>query len=158
MKKWFADITLNTIFRMVVGKRFAIAFEGSGGEQYWEAMMGFFDLFRAFVPSDSFPFLRWLDLGGYEKAMKNTAAVLDEVLDKWLMEHRQRRNFAQVEMAEEQDFMDVMLATVKNEQLFGYDADTVIKATCLVFINFKTNFPPKKVLIYKLKFIKSKEY
>lgn len=28
MKKWFGDITLNTIFRMVVGKRFSTAFDG----------------------------------------------------------------------------------------------------------------------------------
>ncbi|XP_022150894.1 cytochrome P450 CYP82D47-like [Momordica charantia] len=133
MTTWFGDITLNTIFRIVVGKRFSTAFEGSGGEQYHKALSDFFDLFGAFIPSDSFPFLSWLDLGGYEKAMRNTAKVLDEVLDKWLKEHRERNSFDGVEM-EEHDFMDVMLSTVKDDELSGYDVDTVAKATCLALI------------------------
>ncbi|XP_022137230.1 cytochrome P450 CYP82D47-like [Momordica charantia] len=134
MNAWFRDLTLNTIFKMVIGKRFSTAFEGSGGAQYREAVRSLIELFGVFVPSDSFPFLRWLDLGGYEKAMKKAGKVLDEVFDKWIEEHRKKKNSGEMEM-KEQDFMDVMLSTVEDDgQLFGYDVETVTKATCLTMI------------------------
>ncbi|XP_038897312.1 cytochrome P450 CYP82D47-like [Benincasa hispida] len=133
METWFGDITLNTIFRMVVGKRFSTAFEGSGGEEYQNALKGFFNLFTAFVPSDLFPFLRWFDFGGYKKTMKKTAKVMDEMHDKWLREHREKRNFDGVG-SEEQDLMHIMLSITKDEDFSGYDVDTVIKSTCLAMI------------------------
>ncbi|XP_038896981.1 cytochrome P450 CYP82D47-like [Benincasa hispida] len=132
MKTWFGDIILNTIFRIVVGKRFSTAVDGTDNdnEEYRKALRDFFEWFGVFVPSDSFPFLKWLDLGGHEKAMKKTAKILDNVFDKWLKEHQQKTNF------EEHDFMDAMLAVFKEggEQLSSYDADTIIKASCLALI------------------------
>ncbi|KGN59915.1 cytochrome P450 CYP82D47 [Cucumis sativus] len=133
MNTWFGDITLNTIFRMVVGKRFSMAMDGSanGNDVYRMALRDFFEWFGVFVPSDSFPFLKWFDLGGHEKAMKKTAKILDEVFDKWLQEHRLRRKFEE----SENDFMDVLLSNVKDaEQFSNYDADTVIKSSCLALI------------------------
>lgn len=132
MNTWFGDITLNTIFRIVIGKRFSTEVDGSGNdnEEYRKALRDFFEWFGVFVPSDSFPFLKWLDLGGHEKAMKKTAKILDQVFDKWLQEHRQRKNF------EEHDFMDVMLSNVEDggEQLSSCDADTIVKSSCLALI------------------------
>ncbi|XP_022940482.1 cytochrome P450 CYP82D47-like isoform X3 [Cucurbita moschata] len=140
METWFGEMALNTIFRMVVGKRFTTAFEGSGGAEYRHALEDFFNLFTAFVPSDLFAFLKWFDFGGHKKAMKKTAKVLDKMLDKWLAEHRERRNSGEV-TPEEQDFMHVMLSFIDNEEFPGYDADTVIKSTCLAMIlgGFHTN-------------------
>ncbi|XP_022138580.1 cytochrome P450 CYP82D47-like [Momordica charantia] len=134
MKKWFGDLTLDTIFRIVVGKRFSAAFNGSGSEECKKALRDFFELFGIFIPSDSFPFLSWLDLGGHEKAMKHTAKLLDHAFDKFLKDHNQTTNFAASEEAD-QDFMEVMISAVKNEgESFSYDANTVIKATCLNMI------------------------
>ncbi|XP_038898814.1 cytochrome P450 CYP82D47-like [Benincasa hispida] len=133
METWFGDITLNSIFRMVVGKRFSTAFEESGGEKYHNAMKDFFNLFTVLVPSDLFPFLRWFDFGGYKKTMKETAKVMDEMLHKWLQEHREKRNSDGVGM-EEQDFMHVMLSITEEEDFSGYDIDNVIKSTCLAVI------------------------
>lgn len=135
MKTWFGELTLNTIFRMVIGETFSRAFEGGDGEKYRKAMRDFFDLFGVFVPGDSFPFLRWLDLGGHEKTMKKTAKVLDEMLNKWLKEHRQKGNSIEIDM-KEYDFMDVMLSLVKHHsKLSSYDNDDrITKATCLVCI------------------------
>ncbi|XP_022976386.1 cytochrome P450 CYP82D47-like isoform X1 [Cucurbita maxima] len=134
MRTWFGDVSLNTIFRMVVGNRFSAVFEGSGAEQYREALRAFFELFGAFVPSDSFSCLSWLDLGGHKKAMNKTAKVLDEMLSKWIKEHREKKkNWGEggVE-TEEQDFMDAMLSAVDDDGgLCGFDADTITKATCL---------------------------
>lgn len=138
MEAWFEDITLNTIFRMVVGKRFSTAFEGSGGEEYHNALKDFFTLFTAFVPSDLFPFLRWFDFGGYKRAMKKTAKVMDEMHDKWLREHRERRNYGGVGK-EEQDLMHIMLSITKDEDFSGYDVDTIIKSTCVVYLSNPTS-------------------
>lgn len=92
-------------------------------------------MFGIFIPSDSFPFLKWLDLGGFEKAMKKTAKVLDEMIHEWLTQHKLRRSCGEIEK-EEQDFMDVMLSIFKDgdEELSGRDGDSVIKATCLSMI------------------------
>lgn len=51
--KWFGELTLNTIFWVVVGKRFSTGFEGSNdggceGEQFLEAVLDFLELFGAF--------------------------------------------------------------------------------------------------------------
>ncbi|XP_038899514.1 cytochrome P450 CYP82D47-like [Benincasa hispida] len=136
MKTLFEELSLNTIFRMVIGEGFTRAFEGGDGERYKKAMRDFFDLFGVFVPGDSFPFLRWLDLGGHVRAMKKTAKIMDEMLNKWLKEHREKGNFIDLARAKEFDFMDVMLSLVKDDaELSRYDDDDrVTKATCLGMI------------------------
>ncbi|KAB1221239.1 Cytochrome P450 CYP82D47 [Morella rubra] len=89
------------------------------------------DLSGAFVVSDALPYLRWLDLGGYERAMKKTANELDQVLEGWLQEHKQRNISGEVKG--HSDFMDVMLSNVTvDDKTSSYDADTITKATCLV--------------------------
>ena len=130
MKAWFEDITLNIMFKIIFGKRFTDDLKGD--QDHRKTFRNLMELFGVFVPSDSLPFLSWLDLGGYEKAMKTTSKVLDEVFDKWLEEHRQRKIENNDNGAE--DFMDVMLSIIKDddEQLSGYVGDSVIKANCLV--------------------------
>ena len=81
--------------------------------------------------SDALHYLRWLDVGGYEKAMKKTARKLDQMVGEWLEVHKQRNLCGG--MKEHQEFMDVLLSIVTDEDdIFSYDADTIVKATCLV--------------------------
>jgi hypothetical protein len=140
MERWFGYTTLNVVFRMVIGKRFGGAMtkdEKDGNDQCRKALREFFDLTGAFVVSDALPYLRWLDVGGYEKAMKKTAKELDHMAQGWLQEHKQRKISGGIK--EHQDFLDVMLSIVTDEdEISSYDADTIIKATCLVrlFIYF----------------------
>ena len=131
MKKRLADVTLNTMFKMVIGKKFSST--EYGNEKFQKVLIEFFGLFGIFILSDSFPFLSWLDLGGHKKVMKKTAKIIDEVFDKFLKEHRERiNNFGELPVAEK-DFMDVMISTVEDDgQHFNCHVDTVIKATCLV--------------------------
>ncbi|KAJ7950312.1 Cytochrome P450 [Quillaja saponaria] len=71
----------------------------------------------------------------FGKAMKKTARELDQVLDVWLEEHKQRRN--NVKGHEHNDYMDVLLSLLDDAeglQSSTYDADTIIKSTCLVLI------------------------
>ncbi|KAK4797281.1 hypothetical protein SAY86_029607 [Trapa natans] len=140
MKRWFGDITMNVVFRMIAGRRFTDEVEGDA-EKGKQALKVFLDHIGMFVVSDGLPFLRWLDLGGYERAMKRTAVEADRVVQRWLEEHKRRRRKINIEDAqgatsyEQQDFMDVMLSILKDDQgIESYDADTVIKTSCLNLI------------------------
>ncbi|KAK4274742.1 hypothetical protein QN277_017925 [Acacia crassicarpa] len=124
MKNWFGDIILNVVFRMVIGKRFA---ETQGKDTTQKALRDLFDLSGSFVISDALPYLRWLDLGGQERAMRKTAKDLDQFIQFWVDEHRRKPGHG--------DFMDVLVSSVdEGEIIDGHDADTTIKATSLALI------------------------
>jgi hypothetical protein len=125
MKKWFGDIAINVMLRTVVGKRF----DGDEEEnqRIRKALRDLFYLSGSFGISDAMPFLRWLDLDGREKEMKRTAKDLDDFATVWLDQHR-RSNVP----GTQRDFMDVLLSKVDDQGVEGRDADTTIKATCLV--------------------------
>ncbi|KAG2666509.1 hypothetical protein I3760_15G064900 [Carya illinoinensis] len=138
MNRWFDKITLNTLFWMVVGKRFPWATtedEDEGDDlRYQKALKDFFMLAGKFGVSDAFPYLRWLDLGGDKRAMKKIARELDHVLKGLLDEHKQRNLLSEVKNGH-QDFMDVMLSIVPEiAEISNFDADTITKATCLNLI------------------------
>ncbi|KAG7943810.1 hypothetical protein I3843_15G063600 [Carya illinoinensis] len=137
MKRWFGYVTQNVVFMMVIKKRFswsATKDENKGNDQCRKVMRDLFVLSGTFVVSDVLPYLRWLDLGGYEKAMKKTAKKLDHELEGWLEEHKQRRISGEVKK-EHQDFMDVMLSIViDSEEISSYEADAITKATCQTLI------------------------
>ncbi|KAH6785539.1 hypothetical protein C2S51_037994 [Perilla frutescens var. frutescens] len=128
MKQWLGDLNLNVVLRMVVGKRCF----GSGGGDSLEArrcrrvMRDFFYLAGVFVVGDALPYLRWLDMGGYEKKMKETSKELDLLVGQWLEEHREREL-----LDKQEDFMDVMLSVIRGTKLQNqYDPDIIIKSTC----------------------------
>ncbi|KAE8713423.1 cytochrome P450 82A3-like [Hibiscus syriacus] len=106
MKKRFSDLTLNVILRTVTGKGYSgfAKEEQQVVSRYRKALRDFFYLSGIFVIGDAVPFLRKLDLGGYESWMKKTAAELDDVVGGWLNEHR--KNGVWDESEQERDFMD----------------------------------------------------
>ncbi|KAK4274735.1 hypothetical protein QN277_017918 [Acacia crassicarpa] len=134
MKNWFGEITSNVVFRMVVGKRFA---ETQGKDATQKTLRDWSDLIFSFVISDALPYLRWLDLGGQERAMRKTAKDLDQFIQFWLDEHRHSRDDAGSGEAKPKhsDFMDVLVSSVDEaEMIDGHDADSMIKATSLALI------------------------
>ena len=94
-------------------------------------MREFFRLSGLFLVGDAIPYLRWLDLGGHEKAMRETLKELQCLSEEWLAEHRRRRDSGELNHGEK-DFMDVMMSIFESSDFAGYDADTVNKATSLV--------------------------
>ncbi|KAK6150743.1 hypothetical protein DH2020_015675 [Rehmannia glutinosa] len=139
MKKWFGDLNLNVVLRVVAGKRFNYGGGGDAEEtkRCREVFRDFFHFAGMFVAADAMPYLVWLDLGGHEKKMKENAKEMDEIVGGWLAEHR---NKGYSDEDKPQDFMDVMLSVVQGADLHDrYDADTIIKATCETLISGGTD-------------------
>ncbi|XP_038714851.1 cytochrome P450 CYP82D47-like [Tripterygium wilfordii] len=135
LKKWSGDITANVMFRVIVGKR-SVSEEGQEDVRWKQVLRDFIGLLGKFVVADALPFLRWLDLGGDEAAMKKTAKELDGYVEEWLEEHKKKRLSSGNQIVEE-DFMDVMLSILDGsqpEELTVYSADTVNKAISLGLI------------------------
>ncbi|KDP38431.1 hypothetical protein JCGZ_04356 [Jatropha curcas] len=112
MIKWFWDVSLNGILKMVVGKRYVEYIkkdEDINESGHWRyALRGFFQL-------------------------SGTTKVLDNVMTGWLEEHKKKRASGMANS--EEDFMDVMLSLLDDsKQISNRDADTVNKATCLALI------------------------
>ncbi|KAH7836171.1 hypothetical protein Vadar_033352 [Vaccinium darrowii] len=125
MKRWFEDITLKITLQTIAGNG------KPDVKGYGEAFKDFFKLIAGFTIGDAIPFLRWLDLGGYEKEAKRTGKKIDEMFQGWLNEHKRRKNSGESAKAEK-DFMDVMLEILDGgtKEELNFDADTIIKATC----------------------------
>ncbi|KAI3684785.1 hypothetical protein L6452_34011 [Arctium lappa] len=132
MKAWFGELSMNIVLRMVAGKRYTATVDDEDEEEMnrrREVMREWFLYLGRFVVADALPFLGWLDLGGHEKTMKRVATELDSMVGKWLDEHRQKRASDKTS-----DFMDVIMSVVGGDAFAEYDADSVIKATCMTLI------------------------
>ena len=67
--------------------------------------------------------------------MKRTARELDFVLGSWVDEHRRTRLNRSIN-EEEKDFIQVMLSIMDDSNISADEADTTVKATCLVSISY----------------------
>ncbi|KAI7747505.1 hypothetical protein M8C21_016707, partial [Ambrosia artemisiifolia] len=131
MKKWFGELNMNTMLKLVAGKRYTGGVEGEDEEEMMSCravIREWFQYLGLFVVADALPFIGWMDLGGHQKAMERVARDLDLMFGKWLEEHRRKRSSSSV--VEVNDFMDVMIQLVEDDEIAGYNADTIIKATC----------------------------
>ncbi|GKV27761.1 hypothetical protein SLEP1_g36897 [Rubroshorea leprosula] len=125
MKKWFAHLTINVILKIIAGKQVS-----NSSDRWMELLKEFFEYSGKFLISDAFPFLRWLDIGGEEKAAKKIAKELDQVVMEWLEEHKSKK--ISCGEKKDEDFMDVMLSILND--VGDHDADTINKATSLGLI------------------------
>ncbi|KAL5984796.1 hypothetical protein ACLOJK_038632 [Asimina triloba] len=132
MRDRFGDITFNVIAMMVVGKR---CFTGGGNDSsemndFLHAVHEGLVVTGAFVPSDAFPWLKWLDIKGYIKKMRKLSRVSDSLLSKWLVERRAGKQRGGGGGSDNhRDFMDVLISNVGGSEIKEFDPDTVIKAT-----------------------------
>ncbi|KAG5606469.1 hypothetical protein H5410_027961 [Solanum commersonii] len=133
MKEWFGNLIMNTMVKMLFGVQYTDK-EDEERSKAQKAIRRFLELFGVFVVADFLPYLRWLDIGGHEKAMKETAKEMDFIIEDWLAEHKRKRKLRGNKCGDEDDFMDVMLSICEDKDLHGFDADTIIKATCVVML------------------------
>ncbi|XP_047315585.1 cytochrome P450 CYP82D47-like [Impatiens glandulifera] len=134
MRRWISDLTTNVIFMMIFGKRYSG--DDLDKEESRKCQMifkKFTYLFGANVTGDMISWLRWLDIGSYEKSMKETSKEYDNLLRQWLKEHHDRQMDSKAQgKGFEQDFMDLLISMLKDADIDDYDADTINKATCSI--------------------------
>ncbi|XP_042486214.1 cytochrome P450 CYP82H23-like [Macadamia integrifolia] len=134
MNKWFRSLTFNIITKLISGKRYFGTVDAAGaddeGRRFERGLEELARLTVIFVVSDALPYLEWMDLQGHLRAMKCVAKEMDCLIGNWLEDHKKKKVAGG---DHEQDFIDVMLSTFPVDKLiYGYDRDTVIKATVLV--------------------------
>ncbi|KAJ0504784.1 putative cytochrome P450 superfamily [Helianthus annuus] len=98
------------VVRMLFGDHFSSGQQNR--DEFLKAIRRFVDLFGAFVPSDAIPWLRWLDLGGYEKNMKKTALEIDIVVNGWLEDHKKKMSSTSTMQEEESRHQAVFMAAL----------------------------------------------
>ncbi|KAJ9567965.1 hypothetical protein OSB04_003931 [Centaurea solstitialis] len=132
MEQWFGKLILNVVVRSVSGKRFSA--DDDEGVRFQAVARRYFKLLGAFLVSDFIPFLKGLDVGGYEKAMKETAREMDEFFEEWL---RERVCDGRKDEGNPQVFMDVLISILKDaseKDFHGFNHDTIIKASSLALL------------------------
>nr|GMD43527.1 cytochrome P450 CYP82D47-like [Ipomoea batatas] len=132
MKQWFGNLVMNMSVSMLFGED-----EVAEESKLRRAIRRLFELFGEPVVGDFIPWLRWLDIGGHEKAMRQTAMEMNSFAERWMEEHKRKRKDNKCK--EEEDFMDTMLSlfeTASTHQSLpaGHDTDQVIKSTCLAML------------------------
>ncbi|PIA55540.1 hypothetical protein AQUCO_00700087v1 [Aquilegia coerulea] len=138
MNKWFEELALNVVTRMISGKsNMASKARRDGNEDdnkakhFKKVVVDATVLTAKLVVSDFFPSLEWVDyLLGDESAIKATAKELDAILATWVEEHIQKRLSPGLE-DQEQDFIDLTLSMINETQHQGVDVQTFIKSMCV---------------------------
>ncbi|KAL4587283.1 hypothetical protein LXL04_000151 [Taraxacum kok-saghyz] len=123
MSQWFGNLVVNIMGRIITGKRF----RDDEGVRFQNVVKMFFELMGAFVVSDFIPYLKWLDVGGYRKAMKKTAIDLDNIFEGWLKEHKKECK------SDEGSIINTLISVLQcasEDEFPGFDHDTIIKSTC----------------------------
>ncbi|GJQ91243.1 cytochrome P450 CYP82D47-like protein [Tanacetum coccineum] len=135
IKKLFENFQLNSITRMISGKRFSPGDEESA--RVLAVARKFIELLGTIVVSDFLPYVKCLDLGGHQKEMKKTAKEIDNIFEGWLEEHRKQRESGEHQCEGKHDFMNVFISILEGatrEEFTGFDHNTMIKATSLVLL------------------------
>ncbi|KAL9244172.1 hypothetical protein vseg_017976 [Gypsophila vaccaria] len=134
MKQLFEDFSLEIMLRIIFGKTSTTANNNNELARLRHSIREFFKYIGTFIIGDALPFLRWLDFGGEEKAMRRVFREIDEIIESWLDEHKKNRY--DEKSTKDEDFMDVMLSILDHDATkdCNYDADTINKATCLMMI------------------------
>lgn len=133
MKEWFGNLALNMIVHILFGKRYS--YDDKESAKAFNIMKEFMEIFGIFMISDSLPFLRRFDFGGQINYMKKLAKEIDDLLQFWLEEHKNKKKLDHGLKVQEQDFMDLMISALETaivDDPSGPDADTINLATCLV--------------------------
>ncbi|CAH9073592.1 unnamed protein product [Cuscuta europaea] len=146
MSEWFGHLTLNLIVKLISGRRYKYnpnkaAAAGDAAEEEARCMTKVFKeimrLVGELAPGDSFfptGLVRWLDFGGQIASMKRVSKAMDDILQNWIEDHKQRRRSDAGGEEDDRDFIDVMLSVIDQKFESGghsYSRETIIKAASL---------------------------
>ncbi|XP_038897329.1 cytochrome P450 82A3-like [Benincasa hispida] len=141
MRRWFRDVALNTVLKIIMGKR-CVGPNGCDEDAAKELQKTITESFRIMdggLLSDFFPLFGWLGLDRDVKKIEKIAKRSDRVLQRWLEEHRRKRSGCgslSLDTKENGDFMDSLITLHDRNKLpTCFDGDTIIKATILSMIS-----------------------
>ncbi|KAH9312145.1 hypothetical protein KI387_027180, partial [Taxus chinensis] len=126
MNKFFFQLSFNLLMAMIIGDQY---FEDKSGISYSELKHTIEEsvvLHGAICIGDYIPWLKWFDLQGYEKAMKNAQRKLDTYLQRIVEKHRENQSKKE---QDEMDFIDVLISEEEDEAIS--DKDAFVKATAM---------------------------
>ncbi|XP_038693722.1 xanthotoxin 5-hydroxylase CYP82C4-like [Tripterygium wilfordii] len=138
MKRWFEDINMSVIFRMLAGKSYCsgdlLEEEKEKNKRFVEALHRFVELATNSLVVDLLPYLGWWYSREISRDLKRMAEDLDQVLQGWVEEHKHKRLLG--EGKGKKDFIYAILSILDEDKelLNDYDLDTFIKSTCLALI------------------------
>nr|GMD76919.1 cytochrome P450 CYP82D47-like [Ipomoea batatas] len=125
MKEMFGELLMDVTMQTLFGQQY----EEEGSRTVVRTASRLFNLLGVPVVGDYLPWLRWVDIGGHEKTLKETAKKMDSIVEGWLQEHKRKRN---TKSKEEEDFMDGLLNSFHGDDIpKDFDADTIVKSTCM---------------------------
>ncbi|XVF32144.1 hypothetical protein REPUB_Repub17cG0056700 [Reevesia pubescens] len=130
----FEALALNTIIRLIAGKRYFSDADGVNDEEaahISKVIKDFMYVSGLLAPSEVIPFLRWMDyiFMGQVKSMKRVAKEIDSIVGRWVEEHKLKRHKSEPD--DTKDFIDLLLSAIEEDSMFGYTRETIIKATVM---------------------------
>ncbi|GLJ52530.1 hypothetical protein SUGI_1117920 [Cryptomeria japonica] len=131
MRSVLSQLTFNILMAMIVDERYFGEQSGISVELVTRLIKETSVLKGVICIGDYIPWLKWLDLQGYEKAMKKVQGKLDLFMQRILDKHRNGLNEERVM----EDFIDVLISQAEENSEAIPDKDAFIKATALVMLN-----------------------
>ncbi|XP_057833908.2 cytochrome P450 703A2-like [Cryptomeria japonica] len=129
MRTVLSQLTMNIPMSMIMGDRY---FGEEGGESLADVahlIEDSFLLHGAISIGDYVPWLKWLDLQGYERAMKKVQRKFDQLMQRIVEKHRENPP----KEKEEMDFIDLLILQAEENVEEIPDKDGFVKAIAMVF-------------------------
>ncbi|XP_059073269.1 cytochrome P450 CYP82D47-like [Cryptomeria japonica] len=127
MRSVLSQMTLNVLMSMIMGDRYFGEQEGVSYAEIAHLVEESFMLHGIVNTGDYIPWLKWLDLQGYERAMKKVQGKINPYMQKIVEKHQENPP----EEKEEMDFIDVLILQAEENSEAIPDKDTFIKATAM---------------------------
>ncbi|GLJ14492.1 hypothetical protein SUGI_0234330 [Cryptomeria japonica] len=127
MRTVLSQMTLNVLMSMIMGDRYFGEEEGLSYAEIAYLVEESLVLHGIVNTGDYIPWLKWLDLQGYERAMKKVQGKINPYMQKIVEKHRENAP----EEKEDMDFIDVLILQAEENSEAIPDKDTFIKATAL---------------------------
>ncbi|GLJ52463.1 hypothetical protein SUGI_1115920 [Cryptomeria japonica] len=126
MKRFFSTLNFKTLMSMIINEKYFGEESGVSEEIISKAIEESFVYHGCVNIGDYIPWLKWLDLQGYAKAMIKVQAEIDLFMQRILEKHREK---VSKEGGEMEDFVDVLIQQADENAEAIPDKDEFIKAT-----------------------------
>ncbi|XP_057833862.1 cytochrome P450 81Q32-like [Cryptomeria japonica] len=131
MRTVLSQMTLNILMSIIMGDQYFGEEVGMSFAEIAHLIEESFVLHGAVNIGDYIPWLKWLDLQGYERAMKKVQGKLNPYMQRIVEKHRENPPTEKEDM----DFIDVLILQAEENSDAIPDKDTFIKAIAVnIFI------------------------